>query len=340
MVEPRKPVLVMGGSGQAGAGTAALLRRWYPALPLTIAARDLGRAQRVAAELGAATAVVIDLDRGDLGLRADDDYSAVVAALWDRKLHGLGYAQRHGVPYLSISNGLVDIAPEVIAGAQNGDAAPILLASHYFAGLVVLAALDAAKRFGSVDSLRIGTVLDETDAGGPAGMADLDRLAAATTAGLIRRDGVFTWIAGAEAQAEVRSVDGTLVPGQSIAIPDVPSLGLATGASNVRVDFAVGESAGRRRGESPSAEVRIEIDGLDTAGASLRVSRHLVHPRGQRPLTALGVAIGVERLIGLRGDPVAPGIHTPEAILDPADAVERMREIGTLIVDTREDGGS
>ncbi|RDI49162.1 hypothetical protein DFR68_107290 [Nocardia mexicana] len=339
MVEPRKSVLVMGGSGQAGAGTAALLRRWYPALPLTIAARDLGRAQRVADELGAATAVVVDLDRGDLGLPPGDGHSAVVAALWDRGLHGLGYAQRHGVPYLSISNGLVEIAPEVIAGAQRAHAAPILLASHYFAGLVVLAALDSAKQFGSVDSIRVGTVLDETDAGGPAGMADLDRLAAVTTAGLIRRDGVFTWIAGADAQAEVRSADGISVPGQSIAIPDVPSLGLATGASNVRVDFAVGESAGRRRGAQPSAEVRIEIEGLDPAGAPLRTERHLIHPEGQRPLTALGVALGIERLIGLRGDPVAPGIHTPEAILDPADAVERMREIGTLVVDTR-DGGS
>ncbi|WP_280265721.1 saccharopine dehydrogenase [Nocardia wallacei] len=331
-------VLVMGGSGQAGAGTAALLRRWHPTLPLTIAGRDLGRAQRVADDLGAATAVVIDLDRGDLGLPSDGGYSAVVAALWDRRLHGLGYAQRHGVPYLSISNGLVDLAPEVIAGAQRAANAPILLASHYFAGLVVLAAMDSAAQFGRVDSIRVGSVLDETDAGGPAGMADLDRLAVATTAALIRRDGVFTWLAEADARAEVRSADGILMPAQGIALPDVPSLGLATGASNVRFDFAVGESAGRRRGAHPSVEVRIEIEGLDHAGAPLRAGRHLEHPQGQRPLTALGVALGVERLIGLRGDPVAPGIHTPETILDPADAVERMREIGTLVTDTRGDG--
>jgi len=44
------PVLILGGSGQAGAGTAALLRRWYPTLPLTIAGRNIERAQRVADE--------------------------------------------------------------------------------------------------------------------------------------------------------------------------------------------------------------------------------------------------------------------------------------------------
>ena len=66
-----KPVLILGGSGQAGAGAAATLRGWYPTLPLTIAGRDIERAQRVADELGAATAVTIDLRRRDLGLAAE-----------------------------------------------------------------------------------------------------------------------------------------------------------------------------------------------------------------------------------------------------------------------------
>ncbi|MGW7411817.1 hypothetical protein [Streptomyces sp. NPDC054863] len=43
-------------------------------------------------------------------------------------------------------------------------------------------------------------------------------------------------------------------------------------------------------------------------------------------MTATGIALGVERLLGLRGEAVTPGIHTPEALLDPACAVERMAE--------------
>lgn len=325
-------VLILGGTGQAGTGAAALLRQWHPALPLTIAGRDIDRARRVADELGAATAATIDLRRGDLGLPADRRYSAVVAALWDDRLHGLRFAQHRGLPYLSISSGLVDIAPEVVAGAQRANAAPILVASHYCAGAVVLAALHSARRFDRIDAIRISAVLDELDTGGPAGTADLQRWSTATSAGLVRRDGVFTWVTGPDAQAEVRRTDGTDLPGRSIAILDVTSLALATDAPDVRFDFAVGESAGRRRGEPPSFEVRIDLEGTGSGGAPIRRSRCLVHPAGQRPMTATGIALGVERLLGLRGEAVAPGIHTPETLLDPAYAVERLAETGARFI--------
>ncbi|WP_326615074.1 saccharopine dehydrogenase [Streptomyces anulatus] len=325
-------VLILGGTGQAGAGAAAFLRRWHPALPLTIAGRDIDRARRVADGLGAATAATIDLRRGDLGLPADRRYSAVVAALWDDRLHGLRFAQRRGLPYLSISSGLVDIAPEVVAGAQRANAAPILVASHYCAGAVVLAALHSARRFDRIDAIRISAVLDEQDTGGPAGIADLQRWSTATSAGLVRRDGVFTWVTDPDAQADVRRTDGTGLPGRSIAVLDVTSLALATDAPDVRFDFAVGESAGRRRGGPASLEVRIDLEGAGPGGAPIRRSRYLVHPAGQRPMTATGIALGVERLLGLRGEAVAPGIHMPETLLDPAYAVERMTETGAYFI--------
>jgi hypothetical protein len=328
-----EPVLVLGGSGQAGAGAAELLRRWHPELPLTIAGRNLDRARRVADELGGATAVTVDLGRGDLGLPAGSRHSAVVAAIWDDHLHGLRYAQRNGAPYLSISSGLVDVAPEVVAGAQQPSAAPILLASHFCAGTGVLAALHVARGFGRVDSIRLGVVLDEQDAGGPAGLADLERLFVASSAGLERRDGVFTWLAASDAQRQVRASDGTVLAGQSIPILDVPSLAHATGAPDVGFDYALGESVGRRRGGNPSIEIRIDVEGADATGAPLRVGRYLVHPDGQRPLTALGVALGVERLLGLRGEPARPGIHTPESLIDPAYAVERLAELGGAFVE-------
>ncbi|MFE2866114.1 saccharopine dehydrogenase [Embleya sp. NPDC059259] len=329
-----KPVLILGGSGQAGSGAAALLRRRHPALPLVIAGRDIGRAEQVAGGLRDATAVTVDMRRGDLGLPADGTgFSAVVATLWDDRLNALRYAQRHGLPYLGISSGFVDIAPEVVAGAQRPGTAPILLASHFCAGTVVLAALHVAREFRRVDRIAIGAVLDETDTGGPAGVADLERWVTATSAGLVRRDGVFTWVAGADTETEVTTLDGTVLPAARIAVLDVPSLALATGAPDVRFDFAVAESAGRRRGEGPSAEVRIDIDGIGPSGAPLTVARYLVHAAGQRPLTALGIALGVERLLGLAGDAAAPGIHTPESLIDPVDAAKGLAEIGAVFVD-------
>src|SRR5918999_4681836 len=150
-MEQGKSVLMLGGSGQAGAGAAGLLRKWHPALPLTIAARNLDRAQRVADELGAADAVSVDMQRSDLGLPADGSYTAVVATLWDSQLTGLRFAQQHRVPYLSISSGLVDIAPEVVAGAQRPGSSPILLASHFVAGVAVLATLHIGREFERID---------------------------------------------------------------------------------------------------------------------------------------------------------------------------------------------
>ncbi|MFI7066630.1 saccharopine dehydrogenase [Kribbella sp. NPDC050124] len=314
-------VLILGGSGQAGSGAAMLLRRWYPDLPLTIAGRNLDRAQRVADELGGATAATVDLQRPDLGLQTD--HSAVVAAIWDSQLHGLRYAQDRGLPYLSISSGLIEIAPEVVANAQRPNAAPVLVASHFCAGVLIPAVLELVRDFGPVDTVRIGAVLDESDIGGPAGLADLERWAAAAPAGLVRRDGVFHWVR--DEQASVTTLDGTAMTGERIGIIDVPSLALATGAANVSFDFAVGESAGRRRGVGPSLEVRID---LARAWESVGKTHFLVHPEGQRPLTALGIALGVERLLGLRGEPVSPGLHTPEGILDPPYVVERLTEIG------------
>jgi hypothetical protein len=332
MMPNLSPVLILGGTGQAGAGAARVLRRWYPDLPLTIGGRDLGRAQRIADGLGGATAVVVDPARADLGLPDAGTCSAVVAALWDSRLNGLRHAQRNGVPYLSISSGLLDIGPEVVAGVQQADAAPVMVASHICAGSATLATLHLAGEFARVDRVRLGAVLDEGDAGGPAGLADLERFAAVTSAGYLRRDGVFTWIPEADAAIEVASIDGALVPGQAIPVPDVPGIALATGAPDVRFDFAVGESAGRRRGEPASFELLIEIDGSDAAGAPLRIRRHLVHPGGQRPVTAVGIALGVERLLGLRGAPAKPGIHTPESLIDPAHAVDRLLDSGAELV--------
>lgn len=333
-MERSKPVLILGGSGQAGSDTAALLRRWHPELPLTIAGRDIGRARRVADGLGGATAVTVDLRRGDLGLPAGHNYAAVVAALWDDRLNGLRYAQDHGVPYLSISSSLVEIAPEALAAAQRGNTSPILVVGHFCAGVVVLATLTSAREFDRIDTVRIGAVLDESDTGGPAGQADLERWAVATTAGTVRRDGVFTWVDGLDAEADVPRTDGVVLPGRSIAVLDVPSLALATGAANVRFDMAVGESAARCRGDAASSEIRIDLEGVDTSGAPLSSSRYLVHPAGQRPLTALGIALGVERQLGLRGEAAPPGLHTPETLVDPAYAAERMAEIGAVFIDS------
>lgn len=332
-MEQLKSVLMLGGSGVAGAGAARFLRRWYPSLPLTIAGRDLSRAQAIADELGEASAVTADVGVEGLGLPVDLEYSAVVSTVWDSRLNALTYAQAQSLPYLSISSGLVDIGPEVFATAQRGSA-PVLVGSHWFAGLIVLATLELAREFDRVDGIRIGAFNDEQDLGGPAGVEELQRWSGLPPAGLVRRDGVFTWISGEEGLADLNTADGRVLQGFAMAYPDVPSLAVATGARNVRFDLTFGESLGRRSGEGVSMEIRIDLDGTSATGQPHSRSFYLLHRQGQAPLTSLGVALNVERLLGLRDEePVMAGIHTPEAVLDPAYAVSRMIEMGTVFLD-------
>ncbi|WP_410787834.1 saccharopine dehydrogenase [Kribbella sp. C-35] len=322
-------VLMLGGSGQAGASTAAMLRQWHPDLPLTIAGRDLGRARRVADDLGTSAAVSVDLSRQGLGLPDGSRHSAVVATVWDKHLLGLQYAQDRGVPYVSISSGLSDIAPEVVAGGQRPTAAPVLVASHWAAGVVVHLARYAAREFDRVDTVEIGAVLDEMDAGGPASAADLERWADAASTAMIRQDGVFRWTA--DVAVDVPAADGVVLPGQLAGILDVPSVAVATGAANVRFGFAMGVSSGRRAGGEPSHDIRIRLGGTGRSGAPLERTMHLVHPGGQRPVTAVGIALGLERLITRQGDLVAPGIHMPEGLVDPEYAVRRLLGSGATL---------
>jgi hypothetical protein len=326
------PVLLIGGSGVVGSQAARTLRRLQPDLPITIGGRDPARAQAVAAEIGRADAAKIDLDRPGLGLPAGQRHGAVVLFVKDDALHSLRHAQSLRAPYVSISSGLFEIAPEVALHIHRPEAAPILMASHWLAGAATLPAIHFASDLAAVEAIEIAAVLDEEDMGGPAAYVDYERLTAATPNALILRDGKWIWVGGDEAVRRFRGVDGAVIEGRAYSPLDVVSLAAATDARSIRLDLAVGRSASRLRGEAFSTEIIIEIAGRAPDGSIARVRHDIVHPAGQAPLTALGVALAVERLLGLAGGPApSPGLYLPETLIEPATMVRRMREFGASI---------
>ena len=322
------PVLIIGGSGVVGSQAAQALRRLHPALPIAIGGRDLAKAQAVADAVGGAVATVVDLQRADLGLAANARYSAVVVFVKDAGLNTLKYAQAHGLPYLSTSSGSFEIAPEVAHHIRAPAAAPLLLASHWLAGAATLPALHYAREFGRIDRIDLSALLDEQDMGGPAAYADYERLTTAAGAQVLE-DGQWRWLRGAEAVRDIRSIDGVAVQGAAYSPLDVVSLAAATGARWIRLDMGLGVTASRRRGEAYSTEIAIEIEGQGHDGQPLRVRHELVHPGGQAPLTALSIALGVERLLGLAGGaPVAPGLYFPDSLIAPDYYLQRLQEAG------------
>ena len=331
------PILLVGGSGVVGQHTARALRKAHPDVPLLIGGRDLGKAQDIADQVGKAEGVATDLAAPDLGL-GDRPVSAVAVLFTDQRVAGLRFAQDRGVPYICISPGIIELGPEVAAYIHRPDASAVVLGTEWLVGATSVPTLTFAKAFGRVDDIRIGALLDEKDAFGPASEADLDRQTKVMPAALARRDSAFVWRTDDDAASRFRAVDGTEVEASALSPNDVLSLSMKTGAPDVRFDLGIGVSSSRRRGEPLSAEILIELSGTDAEGKALRTRHAVVHPGGQMPLTGLGVAMVLERLTGLDGrPPTPPGLYFPYQLLDPDTYFARLQDLGTSILDLTAD---
>jgi hypothetical protein len=322
-------ILIIGGSGLVGSQAARLFRQFHPSVPITIGGRDRERALAVARELGHADAAVIDLDRTDLGLTSGQSFGAIAVFLKDTTLASLRYAQSTGAAYLSISSGLFEMAPEVALYVHAPTSAAVVLGSQWLVGAATLATLEFAREFRRVDQIQIGAVLDDADMGGPAAFADYERLTTMTTSVLLLEDGKWRWVRGEMAERRFTDTAGRERLGQTYAPFDVVGLAAATDARSVRFDLVVGETASRTRGEGLSTELIIELEGERHDASRARVRHELIHPQGQAPLTALCVALLLERLVGLTGPgPMPPGLYFPEQVLAAAPALEQMKRFG------------
>jgi hypothetical protein len=322
------PILLMGGSGAIGHHTARALRAAHPDVPLLIGGRDLAKAQRAAEQVGGAQGVAIDPAADDLGL-GDRQVSGVVVFYMDHALAGLRYAQKCGVPHLSISSGVFEIAPEIATYMHRPDAAPIVLGYEWMVGATTVTTLSVAGAFGRIHDISINALVDDQDTGGPTVATDFEHLNRMLPAALTRRDGAYVWREGEDSKVSFRAVDGTQIEASGFSSIDVVGLAAATGAPNVQFNLAIGVSSTRRQGKPMSTEIIIELVGDDLKGEPLRTRHAVVHPAGAAPLTGLSVALILERLVGLDGQPpTPPGLYFPYQLLDAATYLERLKREG------------
>nr|WP_314577002.1 NAD(P)-dependent oxidoreductase [uncultured Pseudomonas sp.] len=325
---PLDPILFMGGSGAIGQHTARALRAVHPDVPLLIGGRHLARAQQAAEQIGGALGVAIDPKADDLGL-GDRPISAVVVFYMDHALAGLRYAQTQGVPHLSISSGIFEIAPEIATYMHRPDAAPIVLGYEWMVGATTVSTLHIAKAFARVHDITVNALVDEQDSGGPTVAADFEHLSKMLPAALTRRDGAYIWREGDDARVSFRAVDGTRMEANGFSSIDVVGLAAATGAPNVQFNLASGVSSTRRQGRPKSTEIIIELAGDDLQGQPLRTRHAVVHPAGAALLTGLSVAMLLERLLGLDGQPpTPPGLYFPYQLLDACAFLKRLEQEG------------
>ncbi len=328
----RDPILLMGGSGAIGRQTARSLRASHPELAFVISGRSLAKSEKAAADIGDAEGVVLDPAADDLGL-GDRPLSAVAVFYMDHAIAGLRFAQARGVPHLSISSGVFEIAPEIAAYIHKPNAAPVVLGYEWLVGATTVPTLELAKAFSRVNDIVIGALVDLQDTGGPTVAVDFEHLTKLMPASLTRRSGTYMWREGDDAKATFRAVDGTEVEASGFSSIDVVGLATASGAPNVQFNLGSGVSSTRRRGGSLSTEIIIEIAGDDHAGRPLRTRHAVVHPKGAGPLTGLGVAMILERLLGLDGKPpTSAGLYFPYQLLDAAVYQARLEQDGGAVM--------
>jgi hypothetical protein len=324
-------VLFAGGSGLVGRSALKWFREMHPSVRVLVGGRNLQAAGEVAQEVGAAEAVAIDIDKPRLGLGDDVAVAAVVMLAPEAGLNGLRYAQDLGVPYLNINAALTESGPELAMFAHRATAAPVVLTSHWMAGAATFLALNSAKRFESVRSIRLGAIVDEQDPVGPAALEDMERVHGSAPPALVFEGGRRVWLSGDAAKGKFTAVDGRSLDATAFSTFDTVSLHAATGAADVRFDLVNGESSSRRQGSEAATEIVVEIEG-ESDGRSKRSRSTLEFKHGTASLTGLSVVLSLTSVLGLNDrDPARPGLYLPELLCDPQWFLDELRSAEATI---------
>ncbi len=116
---------------------------------------------------------------------------------------------------------------------------------------------------------------------------------------------------------------------------DVPSIAAFTDARNIRFDFIIGESIGSSKGLAASHDLYIEIEGISSSGEPKKVRTIVSGPKGNSHLTAVGVYLIAERILGLNGQTAQKkgGLYLPETIVCSDNIISRLAEFGIKTIE-------
>lgn len=318
-------VLIAGGYGVVGSRIAQHIRAAGHDLELILAGRNPADGEALARELGA-TVVRLDTVDPTRWLSEAGHVDLVVAALLDPGDNLLTTALRAGAGHIGIVGMADSVASTLIAASALRGGRPALILGHWQAGVLVAATQVAARAFATVERLELAALYDYADPIGPMTADDSGSFFERAT---LRQDGVWVRLDPQAAARTVTRQGGPAFDAMPTGVLDVLSLAAATGARDVRFDLGAGESLGTLGGGPASHDLYIDIEGVRTDGARARRRWRLSDPAGQAHLTALGVLVGIERVLGLDGaPPPAGGLAFPETLLDPDRTLSRLKTFG------------
>lgn len=322
-------ILIAGGYGLVGSLIAKHIRRAGLDVELILAGRTPERGRALASELGRARAVRLNVEDPAPGLREAGAIDLVVAALNDRTDALLFAAMGAGIAHISITKMAGGISPIVAAVAFKPPAAPVVLLGHWQAGVLTIATSHAAQEFAQIDRIELAALYDYADPIGPMTVEDSSSFVGQA---LLRQSGNWVWVDAREHTREVVQPSGGVVVSTPMGVLDLPSVAAFTSAPNIRFDLGIGQSLGTRAGAPASHELVIDISGRLMSGEQATRRTVVSDPAGQAHLTALGVLVAIERVLGIDGQPCPPpGIQFPESFIQTSAAIARFNQFGVQI---------
>lgn len=346
------PLLIVGGYGLVGSQVARQLHQRHPELKLVLGGRNPESGSALAASIGAST-VRIDSAAAKPLSALPERPAAVLAVVSDPDDRLLVDAMRRGIPIADVnragSAGILDVA---VAVARERPSAPVLLSGSWLAGLSALMAAAVVAELGTADRLELCALSSSDDRVGPDSWGFSDRLAWPYYA---MRNGRREPAHPLTGRQQVRCADGVVRPAALVGTLEQTTLPLTLGVATVETRMALQSVAslygliGLKRSGGLRALARPSLRGVRAAllqrpgsgdfagitvtgrGPSGSASVDLLDTRGQAHLSALGAVCAAERVLGLAGPELAPGISFPEQSAVPRADLELLRQAGVVV---------
>lgn len=349
-------VVIAGGYGVVGEQAAHIIRQRHPALPLFLAGRNPEKGEVLARTLANAQSLKLDIQRDKPlnGLMP----RAIIGLVNDPVNHLMLDAVDKGIPYLDITRWTEQVRTTIFDLSGRQLRAPVVLSSGWMAGVAAILAVAASRQLASVERIDIGVLYSLRDKSGPNSVEYMDRLA---TPFNVMLNGAWTSVFPLTDSRHLTFPGGYSAKVYRFDTPDHVTLPAATGAHTVSARIAFDNMAATRAlvwltrsgmwklmsgprftrlrhallhnpGPGASHELVVEVSGNDACHVPKTVRVTLADPQGQTHLTALGIAIQLERLLGLDGIPaLAPGITYPDTAPHLDSALDLLRSFNVTI---------